>query len=66
MLRDYNTLKQVKEKGFEQIIKYRDTAAPKAPAYLVIFDRRSESKKATWDERITWTQEADGVIVVGC
>ncbi|MDR3243997.1 MAG: PD-(D/E)XK nuclease domain-containing protein [Elusimicrobiota bacterium] len=66
ILRDYNTLQQIKERGFQQITRYRDRVAPKVPAYLVIFDRRSESKKASWDERITWTQEAEGIIVVGC
>jgi hypothetical protein len=66
MLRDYNTFQQIKEKGLHQITKYRNTIAPKAPAYLVIFDRCSENKRATWDERITWTQESDGIIIVGC
>ncbi|MDR3244270.1 MAG: PD-(D/E)XK nuclease domain-containing protein [Elusimicrobiota bacterium] len=66
MLRDYNTIKQVKEKGFKQIAEYRDTVAPKAPAYLVIFDRRSKKKKATWSKRITWTKAPNRITVVGC
>jgi hypothetical protein len=55
----------VKDQGLQQIAKYRDTVDAKAPAYLVIFDRRSESKKTLWDERLTWTEE-DGITVVGC
>jgi hypothetical protein len=66
LIRDYNNLEQVKEEGFKQIIKYRDKVAPQAPSYLVIFDRRSENKKAAWNERIIWTQETNGIIVIGC
>jgi hypothetical protein len=66
MIRDYNTLRQIKEIGLKQIAKYRDTVAPEAPAYLVIFDRRSKKKKATWNKRITWTKEKKKIIVVGC
>jgi len=36
-----------------------------APAYLVIFDRRSTTKKKSWDERISWEQDGD-VTVLGC
>jgi hypothetical protein len=36
-----------------------------APSYLVIFDRRDPAKKASWDERITWTRSG-GITVAGC
>ena len=59
----------IKKKGLEQTAKYRDTKAPDCPAYLVIFDRRSETKEKPWDERIYWQEEAipgGKVTVVGC
>jgi hypothetical protein len=59
----------VREEGLEQIRGYRDRAAPGAPAYLMIFDRRSEGKKLPWEQRVTWETAgagADGVTVVGC
>jgi hypothetical protein len=66
LIRDYNTAKQIKEEGLKQIRKYKDAAAPEASAYLMIFDRRSKKKKTVWGKRITWTQEADGIVVAGC
>jgi ferritin-like metal-binding protein YciE len=66
LIRDYNNAQTIKEDGLMQIAKYRDSLDPKAAAYLIIFDRRSENKKASWDERITWEQEAGGIVVVGC
>jgi len=59
----------VKSKGLEQTAKYRDTKAPDCPAYLVIFDRRSQAKEKPWDEKIYWHEEAvpgGKVTVVGC
>jgi len=55
----------IKTKGLEQTAKYRDTKAPDSDAYLVIFDRRPETKQKPWDERISWTTEG-GITVVGC
>jgi hypothetical protein len=65
LIYDYSQPEAVREQGLQQIAKYRDTIDSAAPAYLVIFDRRSENKKAAWDERLTW-KEDDGIIVVGC
>jgi len=48
----------VKSKGLEQTAKYRDTKAPDCPAYLVIFDRRSQAKEKPWDEKVYWQEEA--------
>jgi hypothetical protein len=59
----------VRKKGLEQTTKYRDTNAPDCPAYLVIFDRRSEAKEKPWDEKIYWQEEGvpgGTVTVVGC
>jgi len=49
----------------EQIRAYRDKINPSAPAYLVIFDRRPQTKSKAWDERILWEQDGD-VTVLGC
>ena len=55
----------VKAKGLEQTAQYRDTVAPEAQAYLVIFDRRSGTKEKPWTQRIFW-ETKDGITVVGC
>jgi hypothetical protein len=44
---------------------YRDRIAPNAPAYLVIFDRRPETKQKPWEERLSWATEG-GITVVRC
>jgi hypothetical protein len=49
----------------KQIVQYRDKIDNTAPAYLVIFDRRTMSKTKAWDERLTWQKE-NGVTVVEC
>ncbi|GHV04420.1 hypothetical protein FACS189485_09780 [Spirochaetia bacterium] len=54
----------IKTKGIQQTSAYRDTKAPGAPAYLVIFDRRLETKQKSWDERLGWQEEADITIVL--
>ena len=61
----YDTLQIVREEGLEQIRSYRNKLAPGAPSYLVIFDRRPETRQKSWDERIFWDLD-DDVIVVGC
>jgi len=65
LLRDHDGIQTVREEGLEQIREYRDKMAPEAPSWLVIFDRRSKTKKKSWDERITWEQEGE-VTVLGC
>jgi hypothetical protein len=55
----------IKAKGLEQTTKYRDTVAPDASAYLVIFDRRTETKEKPWEERLSWETEG-GIVVVRC
>ncbi|MDR0794997.1 MAG: hypothetical protein LBE79_02940, partial [Tannerella sp.] len=65
LIRFYDNPQEVREEGLEQTRNYRDKIAPNAPAYLIIFDRRPETKQKSWDERISWEQEGD-VTVLGC
>ena len=61
----YNTPEEVLDEGLVQLRKYRSSIDRTAPAYLVIFDRRAETKNKPWDERLAWTIEGD-ITVVGC
>jgi hypothetical protein len=54
----------VKEEGLEQIKAYRDKVEPGAAAYLLIFDRRTNVREKSWEERLQWFVE-DGITVVG-
>ena len=65
LVRQYDTRQSVREEGLEQIRRYRDKLAPGAPAYLMIFDRRPQTKEKSWDERISWEQDGD-VTILGC
>ncbi|GHV69813.1 hypothetical protein AGMMS49928_14040 [Spirochaetia bacterium] len=65
LIHSYDSPEEVRNEGLEQLTKYRDKIDSAAPAYLVIFDRRSETKQKSWDERLTWTIEND-ITVVGC
>jgi hypothetical protein len=65
LLRSYHSPGVFRKKGLEQVLKYRDKFGDQAPAYLIIFDRRPESKSKSWDERITWESDGD-VTVLGC
>jgi hypothetical protein len=63
----YDTPEIVREEGLVQIQKYRDKINASAPTYLVIFDRRPQTKELSWDERISWTvDETSRVTVLGC
>jgi hypothetical protein len=63
LLRKNRTFASVKEEGIGQILQYRERIDPRAPCYLVIFDRRPD--KPEWTERLSWEQDQD-VAVVGC
>jgi hypothetical protein len=64
IIHSYDGPQIVREEGLEQIRQYRDRIDPEAPAYLVIFDRRDETRqKKTWDERIGWEQVEDITVV---
>jgi len=65
LLRSYHIQEEFQKKGLEQVLKYRDKVGSQIPTYLLIFDRRPESKSKSWDERISWEQEGE-VTVLGC
>jgi len=66
LVHSYDKPAEVREKGLRQTARYRDKINKNAAAYLVIFDRRPETKQKSWDERISWEVEEDGITVVGC
>ena len=61
----YNSPETFRKKGLEQALKYRDKFGAQTPTYLIIFDRRPESRAKSWDERIFWERDGD-VTVIGC
>jgi len=69
LIHSYDTPEEVREEGLRQIAAYRDKAAPDAPSYLVIFDRREDAKGRPWDEKIYWQEEtvsSKAITVLGC
>jgi len=65
LLRSYHSPEAFRKKGLEQLLKYRDRFGEQTPSYLIIFDRRPESKSKSWEERISWERE-EGATVLGC
>jgi hypothetical protein len=65
LIYSYNSPAEIREEGLEQIARYRDKIDAAAPAYLVIFDRRPETKEQPWEERLSWEVE-NGITVIGC
>jgi hypothetical protein len=65
VLRDKKGYERILAEGLRQIKRYQDRKAPGSPLYLLIFDRRSKRKKATWNDRITWDENVEGVTVAG-
>jgi hypothetical protein len=73
LLRDRQTFEKVKTEGIKQVLAYRNRFASSLrvndntplPCYLLIFDRRSETLKLPWNQRIQWLQE-NHVTVLGC
>jgi hypothetical protein len=65
LIHSYDSLAVIREEGLEQTAKYRDKIDSVAPAYLVIFDRRDETKEKPWDERLSW-EEINGITVIVC
>jgi hypothetical protein len=57
LIREKQSPEQVMAKGLVQIARYRDSKAPGASAYLLVFDRRTRAKTKPWEERIGWTRE---------
>jgi hypothetical protein len=68
IVRPKKSVQTVRDKGLEQIHKYRDRVAPHTHGYLVVFDRRHVGKDAeapTWESRITWETVGDVTVVGG-
>ncbi|MDR1728184.1 MAG: ATP-binding protein [Acidobacteriota bacterium] len=65
LLRDRDSRKDVLAEGLLQVREYRDRFGKGVPCYLVIFDRRSRSKRLPWSRRIQWKKHGD-VTVLGC
>jgi hypothetical protein len=61
----YEKPEEVKAEGLKQIIRYRDRIDASAPAYLLIFDRRPQGIRKSWEERIKWSVE-NGITVAEC
>ena len=69
LIRRRDSPERVREEGLRQIASYRDKAAPGAPSYLVIFDRRDDAKSRPWEEKIYRQEEvlpAGSVTILGC
>ena len=65
LLRSYHSPEAFRKKGLEQVLKYRDRFGAQTPTYLIIFDRRPESKSKPWEERIFWEREGDVTVLGG-
>ena len=65
LIHSHDSKDEVTEEGLAQITKYRNSIDSSAPSYLVIFDRRPESKAKSWDEKLYWFIENE-ITVVGC
>ncbi len=65
LVHDYDSYETVEEEGIEQIKRYRDKIDLSAACYLVIFDRRPETRRKSWDERLTRKMTED-VNIIGC
>ena len=63
LVHSYDSPETVREEGLEQIRGYRDKIDPKAPAYLVIFDRRPQARQKPWSERLKWEVDQDVTIL---
>jgi hypothetical protein len=63
LVHPYETPGEVKAEGLKQTIRYRESMGAGAPAYLVIFDRRTE--KPAWEARLKWSADG-GITVVEC
>jgi hypothetical protein len=65
LIHSYDSPAEIREEGLKQAAKYRDKIDASASAYLVVFDRRPETKQKPWEQRLTWAAEGD-ITVVGC
>jgi len=72
LLRTGRSFDQVRAEGIKQVKRYFDTFVPPVGyhknvqnVYLIIFDRRSDDVKPSWDERITWEHDSN-ITILGC
>ena len=72
LLRTGRSFDQVRAEGIKQVKRYFDTFVPPVGyhknvqnVYLIIFDRRSDDVKPSWNERITWEHDSN-VTILGC
>jgi hypothetical protein len=65
LIHSWDSPGEVKQEGLEQVRRYRDSVDASAPAYLVLFDRRPETRQKPWEERLSWTAE-NTIQVLGC
>ena len=63
LVHSYDSPEEVRNEGLGQVARYRDKIDAASPAYLVIFDRRPETKNKPWEERLSWETESDITIV---
>ncbi len=66
LVHSYDSFETVAEEGLEQVKRYRDKIDQTATAYLVIFDRRPETRQKPWNERLKWLTADDRVTIVVC
>jgi hypothetical protein len=61
----YDNPEEVGEEGLEQIRRYCDRLGGNPEAYLLLFDRREETKNIPWDRRLGWERRGN-VTVLRC
>jgi hypothetical protein len=63
LVRSHDSPEEIRTEGLRQIQMYRDRIDPAAPAYLFVFDRRPQTKRLSWEERLSWTQEGNMAVI---
>ena len=59
IISDHASAETVRQKGLEQIRRYRDRFMKVRATVLAIFDRRERSKVLSWDEKISHETDSD-------
>ena len=62
IISDHSSVETIRQKGLEQIRRYRDRFTNVRATILAIFDRREKSKALSWDEKIS--RETDGDVEI--
>jgi len=66
LIHSYDSPEEVLSEGIKQITGYRDKIDTNAQSYLVVFDRRPETKQKSWEERLSYKTTENGLRVLGC